>query len=45
MKELNFNRKVSRRQFLKIGFIGGGALFLPWKFKLRRLSPRYRAAR
>ena len=26
--------KMSRRKFLKIGFIGGAALFIPWPFKL-----------
>ena len=26
--------KVSRRKFLKIGFAGGAAMFLPWHFKL-----------
>jgi FtsP/CotA-like multicopper oxidase with cupredoxin domain len=26
--------KMNRRRFLKIGFAGGSALFLPWRFKL-----------
>ena len=34
MKKKKFNPRVTRRQMLKIGFIGGGAMFLPWKFKL-----------
>ena len=34
MKKKKFSPRVTRRQMLKIGFIGGGAMFLPWKFKL-----------
>lgn len=28
------NRRVNRRNFLKIGFAGGAAMFLPWHLKL-----------
>ena len=34
MKKKKIIPRVTRRQMLKIGFIGGGAMFLPWKFKL-----------
>ena len=35
MKKRNkFEMKVSRRKFLKIGFAGGAAMFIPWRFKL-----------
>ena len=33
-KRKKFDMKVSRRKFLKIGFAGGAAMFLPWHFKL-----------
>ena len=33
-KRKKFEMKVSRRKFLKIGFAGGAAMFLPWHFKL-----------
>ena len=33
-KRKKFDMKVSRRKFLKIGFAGGAALFVPWHFKL-----------
>lgn len=33
-KRKKFEMKVSRRKFLKIGFAGGSALFLPWRFKI-----------
>ena len=35
MKKRNkFEMKVSRRKFLKIGFAGGAAMFIPWRFNL-----------
>ena len=33
-KRKKFEMKLSRRKFLKIGFAGGAAMFLPWRFKL-----------
>ena len=33
-KRSKFNRQVSRRKFLKIGFAGGAAMFIPWRFNL-----------
>ena len=33
-KRKKFEMKVSRRKFLKIGFAGGAAMFIPWRFKL-----------
>ena len=33
-KRKKFEMNVSRRKFLKIGFAGGAALFVPWRFKL-----------
>jgi FtsP/CotA-like multicopper oxidase with cupredoxin domain len=37
---MNMKKKkleMTRRKFLKIGFIGGAALFVPWRFKLPKL--------
>ena len=33
-KRKKIEMNVSRRKFLKIGFAGGAALFIPWRFKL-----------
>ena len=33
-KRKKFEMKVSRRKFLKIGFAGGAAMFIPWRFNL-----------
>ena len=33
-KRKKYEMKVSRRKFLKIGFAGGAAMFIPWHFKL-----------
>ena len=33
-KRKKFEMNVSRRKFLKIGFAGGAAMFIPWRFKL-----------
>ena len=45
-KRKKFEMKVSRRKFLKIGFAGGAAMFIPWHFNLpKALAQAFPAAR